>query len=203
MEIPAHPWNHNIHYHRLILDAVPAGAHSALDVGCGNGLLTAELSRTVPDVTGLDADVAVLDNARRHCAQAGCERTSWVHGDVMTHAFDHPFDVVASVATLHHLPDLEAALLRLADLTAPGGVLAVVGLARSRRPADLLFDLAGAVQHRWLVRRHGFWEHTAPMVWPPPHDYATVRRTARRVLTGVRWNRLPLWRYALVWHRPL
>lgn len=49
-------WNHNIHYHRLIVDAVPAGAKSVLDVGCGNGLLAMELRNVVPDVMGIDVD---------------------------------------------------------------------------------------------------------------------------------------------------
>ena len=30
-------WNHNIHYHRLILQAVPPGCQRVLDVGCGEG----------------------------------------------------------------------------------------------------------------------------------------------------------------------
>lgn len=190
-------WNHNIHYHRLILDAVPADASSALDVGCGNGLLARELRQQVPDVTGIDLDEGVLETAR----QLGDEIT-WVHGDAMTYEFGRLFDVVASVAALHHLPDVGAALSRLAELTAPGGVLAVVGVARTSRPRDVLFHAAGSVQHRWLSRRHGFWEHTAPTVWPPPHDYVTVRRAAERVLPGVRWQQLLLWRYALIWRKP-
>lgn len=117
----------------------------------------------------------------------------------MTHEFDRTFDVVAS---LHHMPDLEAALSRLADLTAPGGVLAVVGVARTSLPKDVLVHLAGAVQHRWMARKYEFWEHTAPTVWPP-HDHVTVRRTAERVLPGAQWKQLLLWRYALIWHKPI
>lgn len=196
MENLAGPWNHNIHYHRLILDAVPAGAHSALDVGCGNGLLSTELHSRVPEVTGIDLDEGVLDDARQLS-----DKITWAHGDVLSYAFDRPFDVVASVATLHHMPDLDAALSRLADLTAPGGVLAVVGLARASRPKDLLLHAAGAVQHQRLSRKHGFWEHTAPTM-PPPYDFVTARRTAKRVLPGVRWKQLLLWRYSLIWHKP-
>lgn len=191
-------WNHNIHYHHLILDAVPADARSALDVGCGDGLLAAELRGVVPDVTGIDMDKAVLDSARAESAAV-----SWVHGEAMTYQFGRRFDVVTSVATLHHISDLEAALSRLADLTEPGGVLAVVGIARSSRPKDVALHLAGMVQHRWLARRWGVWEHTAPTVWPPPHNYATVCRTAARVLPGVQWKQLPMWRYALIWHKPI
>ncbi|CEG94931.1 class I SAM-dependent methyltransferase [Propionibacterium freudenreichii] len=139
----ARRWNHNIHYHRLILDAVPAGSRTALDVGCGNGLLSVELREAVPEVTGIDLDQTVLEDARQHS-----DEITWVRGDAMTCDFGKTFDVVASVATLHHLPDLDTALSRLADLTSPGGVLAVVGVARTSRPKDVLLHLAGAVQHR-------------------------------------------------------
>ncbi len=191
-------WNHNIHYHRLVLDAVPAGARTALDVGTGDGLLARDLRRVVPDVTGLDSDAGVLASAR----STGADVT-WVHGDVLTHPFaPGAFDVVASVATLHHLPDLDGALRRLAGLTAPGGVLAVVGLARSASLLDAAYSGIGAVQHRFLSRRREYWEHTAPTLWPPPHTFAEVKRAARAALPGCRWTRLPLWRYAVTWTRP-
>ena len=48
MSAPQDRWNHNLHYHRLVLDAVPAHARTALDVGTGDGLLAADLRRRVP-----------------------------------------------------------------------------------------------------------------------------------------------------------
>src|ERR1035438_1423379 len=33
------PWNHNIHYHDVVLRSVPPRCRRALDVGCGQGLL--------------------------------------------------------------------------------------------------------------------------------------------------------------------
>ncbi len=191
-------WNHNIHYHRIVLDAVPAGARTALDVGTGDGLLAAALHTLVPGVTGIDSDAGVLAAAR--CVDPAVR---WVHGDVLDHPFAlGAFDVVASVATVHHLPDLAGALRRLADLTAPGGVVAVVGLARASRPRDVLVHLVGAVQHAHHRRRRGFWQHSAPTVWPPPHTYAEVHRIARAVLPGARWRQLPMFRYAVVWRKP-
>ena len=100
-------WNHNIHYHGAILREISKGARTALDVGCGNGLLTRELQRVVPEVVGIDADERVLDQARRDCGDV-----DWVLGDFLTHDFGRRFDVVASVAVLHHIPDLRAGLRR-------------------------------------------------------------------------------------------
>ena len=37
-------WNHNVHYQPVILNAVPPGCRTALDVGCGDGLLASRLA---------------------------------------------------------------------------------------------------------------------------------------------------------------
>ncbi|KUH81084.1 MULTISPECIES: class I SAM-dependent methyltransferase [unclassified Mycobacterium] len=189
-------WNHNIHYHQLVLDAVPVEARSALDVGTGNGLLAADLRQKVPEVVAIDVDDDVLEAARGEV-----EGVDWILGDVMAHRFQRTFDVVASVAALHHLPDLRSALRRFAELTSPGGVLVVVGLARSTRPWDFAVDVLGVVQHRWLSLRRNHWEHTAPTVWPPAHSYSEVRQCAEEELPGVQWRRLPMFRYALTWRK--
>ncbi|MBJ7287639.1 bifunctional 2-polyprenyl-6-hydroxyphenol methylase/3-demethylubiquinol 3-O-methyltransferase UbiG [Williamsia sp.] len=191
-------WNHNIHYHRLILDAVPPGARTALDIGTGNGLLAAELSEVVERVTGIDADAEVLRSARHEASNV-----SFVHGDVLTHPFaPESFDLVGSVATLHHLPDVEGALRRCAELTAPGGALVIVGLSRTSRVREFALHLRGLVQHRYLSHRRGLWEHTAPTVWPPPHTYVEIEAAVRRELPGATFRLLPMWRYAVVWRKP-
>lgn len=191
-------WNHNLHYHRIILDAVPHDARTALDIGTGDGLLAADLRSIIPTVTGIDRDISVLESARRECPAV-----EFVHGDVLEHPFEPgSFDLVASVATVHHLPNLERCLDRFGQLAAPGGVVAIVGLARTSRVHDVLLHFAGLAQHRYFSSRYGLWKHTAPTVWPPAHTYAEVRRTAQTVLPGVRWKQLAMWRYALVWRKP-
>ncbi|MCU1422285.1 MAG: putative methyltransferase [Microbacteriaceae bacterium] len=192
--IDAPRWNHNIHLHRVALEAILPGALSALDVGTGNGLLAAELRQRLPDVTGVDVDEEVIAQAAREH-----DDIQWVLADAITHDFGRTFDVVASVATLHHFPDPRGALLRLKELTSPGGALVVVGLARDSTQMDRLWGALGVVQHQWYSRRRNLWEHTAPTVWPPALSYAEVRECAEDVLPGVRWRRYAMWRYSLMW----
>ncbi|GIG41475.1 putative methyltransferase [Cellulomonas phragmiteti] len=180
-----------------MLAEVPPHARTALDVGTGDGLLAADLRGRVPHVVGLDVDAGVLTRARD-----ADPHVAWVRGDVMAAPFaPASFDVVASIATLHHLPDTAEGLRRLADLTAPGGVLVVVGLARSTGIRDLPWEVAAVAQHQVLRRTRTYWEHTAPTSWDRPPSYDEVRAAAREALPGVRWRRLALWRYALVWSR--
>jgi hypothetical protein len=108
--------------------------------------------------------------------------------------------VIVSVAALHHM-DEEAALRRMRALLRPGGVLAVIGLARSRYPADLPRDLAAVLVDRAHGWRHGRWESPAPTAWPPPHTYREIRALAERALGEVAFRRHLLWRYSLVWTR--
>ncbi|MCT1690619.1 class I SAM-dependent methyltransferase [Brevibacterium sp. p3-SID960] len=188
-------WNHNVHYHRRILASLPSEAQTVLDAGAGTGQLARTLAVAGYDVTAIDCAADLAETPR-------VPGLTWITGDVLTYDFGTAFDAVISVAVLHHLPDLTAALRRLARLTADGGTLIVIGLARPTRPSDHLVHAAGAVVHRFQVIRHGWQTDRAPTCWPPLHSYAQVRHTAARLLPGAEFRRLPLWRYELRWRKP-
>jgi ubiquinone/menaquinone biosynthesis C-methylase UbiE len=188
-------WNHNIHYHAQLLNAVPAQARTALDVGCGEGMFARELARSVPSVLGIDSDQASIDEAR---AQAEAPNPEYLVGDFMTYPFkDESFDVITSIATLHHM-DAPAALARMRRLLRPGGTIAILGLASDRLLLGLPFDLAGGVAHRVYQRTRTYWEHPSPKVWTAPR-YAEMRHVAAASLPGSRFRRHLLWRYSLMW----
>ncbi|TCC23187.1 class I SAM-dependent methyltransferase [Kribbella sindirgiensis] len=189
------PWNHNIHYHPQILKAVPHGAERALDIGCGEGMLARKLRRVVPKVTGIDLDTPSLE-----LASARGDEIEYVHGDFLQHPFEpESYDLVASVATLHHV-DARAGLLRMRELVRPGGALVVVGLARTT-PRDLPYAAAAvtaACAHR---ATKGHWEHPSPTVWPPPVTFHDMRALAAELLPGSTYRRHLLFRYSITWRK--
>ncbi|HEV2372968.1 MAG TPA: class I SAM-dependent methyltransferase [Streptosporangiaceae bacterium] len=191
-------WNHNIHYYPLVLAAVPPGCQRALDVGCGEGTLVRRLAHRVPRVVGIDQDAASIEAAR---AQSPDGQVELMCGDFLTHPFPPAsFGLVACVAALHHM-DPAAALARMSELLAPGGSLAIVGLARSG-PADLPREAAAGFANLGYRAVKGYWQHPSPIVWPPPHTYRQIRDLAEKLLPGVRYRRLLFWRYSLVWVKP-
>lgn len=178
------------------MGAIPTDARNGLDVGCGEGETTRRLRKRLPWVTGVDIDLASIDVARSHD-----DDIDYVHGDFTF--FDLPeasFDVVSAVAVIHHV-DLCEGLTRLAALVRPGGVLLVVGLARSRSVLDVARDGRDAV----AIRRHTFtkevWETPAPKLWPPPLTYSQARTVARSVLPTATFGRVGYFRYGLSWFR--
>jgi ubiquinone/menaquinone biosynthesis C-methylase UbiE len=168
-------------------------------MGCGEGVLVRELVRVVPFVVGLDRDRPSLQSAQSH----GAVGSSFVAGDMLASPFPSAtFDMVTSVASLHHV-DAVAGLEEMARLLAPGGVLVVIGLARGRYPTDLPIEIAAFAAtrvHRW---RKGQWETTAPKMWHPAMTFAGMRKAAAKALPGVHYRRHLLWRYSLVWVKPL
>lgn len=192
-------WNHNIHYHRLLIEGVPRGGR-ILDVGCGEGMLTRELAARASAVVGLDVDAASIDLARATTSAANVE---YVCADLMHHPFElGSFDAVVSVAVLHHL-GTEAGLLRMRDLVRPGGMLGAIGLASNEWPRDIPWAVAGAVGSRWLQLSRRYWEHSAPKVWDSPDSFRAVRHLAQRCLPGAHFRRLLLWRFAIMWRKPI
>jgi 2-polyprenyl-3-methyl-5-hydroxy-6-metoxy-1,4-benzoquinol methylase len=180
-------------------------------VGCGQGTLTRRLRTLVSEVTGIDQDERSIALARA-CAERQFPDISYIRGDFLTEPISpESVDLVTSVASLHHM-DAEAALSKMADVLRPGGVLAVIGLARDASAADFLLAVPAAIGN--LVH-HGVqaWRrrgnrrpsepcYRSPIILPPALTCRQTRRVAERVLPGVRYRRRLYWRYSLVWIKP-
>ena len=98
----------------------PLEGKSALDVGCGAGLLAEPLARLGAKVTGIDASPEVIEVARGHSATMGLEIDYRV-GDVQ--ALEGQFDLITSMEVIEHVADPAAFVNALAKRLAPGGLL--------------------------------------------------------------------------------
>lgn len=199
MTQPENRWNHNIHYQSEVLRRVPDGASTALDIGCGIGMLTRALAPHVREVIGIDPHSPSLAIAR---AETAADNVSYLEGDFLTHPFEpESFDLVAAVTSLHHM-DLESALRRAADLLRPGGQLVVVGFAPRSGPSDLPYDALGFFVHRYFRMRNGLWEHPSPVVFEGVDTHSSIRDKALNLLPGAEFRRLVMFRHLLTWEKP-
>jgi 2-polyprenyl-3-methyl-5-hydroxy-6-metoxy-1,4-benzoquinol methylase len=121
----AHP---NIALFATIARGLPKGA-SVLDVGCGRGDFLKYLRRTRPDLklTGIDLSL-----------NSPVPGIHFLQGDFLTTPIGGHFDAVVSLAVIEHVVDVQAFVIRLKQLTKPGGRVTVMTLNES----SLVFALA-------------------------------------------------------------
>lgn len=105
--------------------AAPAKAR-ILEVGCGPGHLSIQLARRLGlDVTGIDLDPAMIDQAQANATRSdGIDgnRPSFQVGDVAHLAFpDESFHLVISTLSMHHWADPTAGLSEIGRVLVPGG----------------------------------------------------------------------------------
>jgi trans-aconitate 2-methyltransferase len=126
---------------------------TVVDLGCGEGALTATLAARWPSasVTGVDSSPEMLAAAATH-AEAG--RVDFVRADVREWQPEGPVDVLVSNAVLHWVPGHPDLLTRWAGHLAPGGELAVQVPGNFRAPTHaLLTELCRSP--RWSARLTG------------------------------------------------
>lgn len=110
-------------FHELLGRVDAAGARRVVDLGCGDGALTATLRERWPAarVEGIDSSPEMVEAARRHEVPGELE---FCVGSVQQWAPAEPVDVLVSNAALQWVPGHLALLDRLAAALAPGGHLA-------------------------------------------------------------------------------
>ena len=98
----------------------PLEGKTALDVGCGAGLLAEPLARLGATVTAIDASPEVIAVARAHASAMGLGINYRV-GDVQ--ALEGQFDLITSMEVIEHVADPGIFVKALAKRLAPGGLL--------------------------------------------------------------------------------
>ncbi|MFK7802065.1 MAG: class I SAM-dependent methyltransferase [Anaerolineae bacterium] len=197
-------WNHNSHFHDLILSQLPSKFDTALDVGSGSGDFATRLANQARHVDAVEIDPKAVSIAVGTCAP-------FENINLITSSFLDPsfaagrYDVVTALAALHHM-DLEQSLTQAKRILRPGGTLAILGLYRESNLIDHSFSIASVVAHRFLTWRNR--NNLAPasnldlQVQPPADTLPQIKALADRVIPGATVQRRLLWRYTLFWRKP-
>lgn len=187
-------FNHNDHYHALVLRQVPKGAARALDVGCGTGTFARRLAGRGITVDAIDADQRMIEAA----SATPSPNVTFRRADVTSAELPAGrYDFISCLASLHHVPFDTVTRLRAA--LKPGGVLAVLGCYREDFPRDLPVSLlAVGVNAVARLTRLGHGERMSAPVAIPSSTLVEIRADAARLLPGGSVRKLLFWRYLLV-----
>ena len=192
--------------HALITH-VPGNARYAIDVGCGDGVITRVLATRGMSVVGLDVSPRMVALARARTDPR--LRIEYRHDDVMTADLpERTFDLVVSVAVAHHLP-LGVIVPRLAGLVAPGGTLLLQDVMNrrglSRVPIDVVAMFSRQLRRLTAPSRitsrvaAAYLTHGAGEMYL---DASAVAAVYAALLPSARVYHHLEWRYSVVWRAP-
>ena len=91
------------------------GSERILDVGCGEGKVTAQIAARVPEgsVVGVDPSHEMITFAQTHFGPAALANLRFEVGDARSLSFHGEFDLAVSFNALHWIPEQDAALRRI------------------------------------------------------------------------------------------
>jgi 2-polyprenyl-6-hydroxyphenyl methylase / 3-demethylubiquinone-9 3-methyltransferase len=117
----------------------PLAGKTALDVGCGAGLLAEPLARLGAEVTAIDAAGELIAAAQVHAAGQGLKID---YCAMAVEQLDGAFDLVTCMEVIEHVAEPQAFLHSLAARLAPGGLLMLSTPNRTARSRLLMVTVA-------------------------------------------------------------
>jgi ubiquinone/menaquinone biosynthesis C-methylase UbiE len=106
-----------------------SGAMTALEYGCGTGLLSFALQAELGHITLADSSIGMLEVLREKIAQGGIHNMNPLRLDLAVDPIPaERFNLVYMLMTLHHIPDTGKILGCFHTLLQPGGILCIADL---------------------------------------------------------------------------
>ena len=127
---------------------------TALDIGCGSGILAFELAKYYDRVVAVDLSEKLLGIARQKRSAPNIE---YIQMDANELAINSQFDLIVSAATFHHLPNLPVALSSVKNLLKrQGKVVLLDNVSEVETPATIGHIIRAARDFMPDCSKYGF-----------------------------------------------
>lgn len=141
----------------------PQPGERILDLGCGNGALTAAIAAAGALPTGIEVSAAMVERAKERYPDLDLQV-----GDARHYRTDHPFDAVFSHAVIHWIKDAAAVVDTIYLALREGGRF-VAEFAGSGNVSTLLSAVREALEARGYA-----WAGRNPWYHPTIGEYASL-----------------------------
>jgi len=142
-----------------ILDAFPfKGNETVLDIGCGDGKITKEICKKVPQgaVFGIDPSENMILSATKNFGSI--ENLFFFKFGAQNFTFDFQFDLIVSFFAMHYVKDHKKALKNIYDGLKPGGTFIMLMAGGGKKEIEEILEkekwkkLLAIKQERWHAK---------------------------------------------------
>lgn len=206
-DLPNPPkWNHNNCYFSYLLSFLPEHFEMCLEIGCGQGELSALLARRAQKVTAVDLSSRMIQRAKENNALPNIE---YICANILEMSVaDETLDVIITTATAHHLP-FEWLPAFAKQKLKRNGMLVVLDLVKAETLSDKVLWGFAAIPNVFMnLIKNGRLQKDDPhsaAVWRKHGEHDTymsmseIKALAAKHLPGAFVKRKLFWRYVLVW----
>lgn len=168
------------------------GSERVLDIGCGNGKITAEIAAHLSrgSIVGVDPATAMIAFATQQFGPAGHPNLRFAVADVRNLPFRDEFDLVVSFNALHWVPDQDKALRSIRAVLKPTGRTLLQFVPQGDRVS--LEDVIEQTRQspRWASYFTGY---RKPFVHLTPQEYQSLAeqtglRVVQMTVTDKSWD---------------
>jgi trans-aconitate 2-methyltransferase len=149
------------------------GSEQVLDIGCGDGKITAEIAARVPSglVVGVDSSQAMVEFASSHFDRAARPNLRFEVANARSLRFRDEFDLIVSFNALHWLPEQALALRSIRSAMKPcaRAQLRLVPKGERKSLEDILEETR--LSPRWTAY---FQEFRNPYLHLTPEQYGAL-----------------------------
>ncbi|MEC6748932.1 methyltransferase [Marinilactibacillus sp. XAAS-LB27] len=115
--------------HRLLNQKT---SKTAIDFGCGTGLLSLELSKDFESILMIDSSAEMINVVEKKIKDPSFSHLTTKYLNIETnHVLPQKVDTIFMSLVLHHIADRESLLVKLSDAIYSGGQLMIIEMERS------------------------------------------------------------------------
>jgi 2-polyprenyl-3-methyl-5-hydroxy-6-metoxy-1,4-benzoquinol methylase len=136
-------WDHNQQYQKYLLKNIPENCNCILDVGCGTGELAKKLIPFSKEIIGIDVSENMINEAKKRNYD---KKVNYIKISVEKYLeeTEKQFDVIISIAALHHMNEEEILKAMKAKLAKDGRIL-ILDLVKTKTIMEWVLAIAAAL----------------------------------------------------------
>jgi 2-polyprenyl-3-methyl-5-hydroxy-6-metoxy-1,4-benzoquinol methylase len=200
-------WDHNRQYQNYLLKNIPKNRLRILDVGCGTGELTKKLAAYSEEIVGIDVSENMIKEAEKRNSD---EKINYIKTSVEEYLgkTEKQFDVIISIAALHHMNE-EKILKTMKERLTKDGKILILDLVKTKTPMEWILGISAALLNpiiMLVMRGRVKISKETKSAWAGHSRYDKyltmdeVRSIVKKALGKARVKRHFFWRYSIIYN---